>query len=169
MEIASVELFLHYYRRIRDRTEAVAQCVPADAVEWRPDGWAWSCGDLIRHIGALERWMFAENVTGRESRYPGHGRDLADGRDGVLAYLARMQDEAAALIGSLDDAALGTRCRTPGGAELPVWKWLRAMIEHQVHHRGQLYLLLRMQHVDTPPLYGLSSEDVRARSLPVEP
>jgi uncharacterized damage-inducible protein DinB len=39
------------------------------------------------------------------------------------------------------------------------------MIEHEAHHRGQLYLMLGMHGVDTPPIYGLTSEEVRARSL----
>jgi len=47
------------------------------------------------------------------------------------------------------------------------WKWIRAMIEHEGHHRGQLYLLLGMLGVKTPPLYGLTEEEVRARSSAV--
>lgn len=42
--------------------------------------------------------------------------------------------------------------------------WLRAMAEHEAHHRGQIYLMLNMLEVPTPPLYGLTSEAVRARS-----
>jgi uncharacterized damage-inducible protein DinB len=42
-----------------------------------------------------------------------------------------------------------------------VWKWLRAMVEHEVHHRGQLYLMLGMVGVATPPIFGLTSEEVR--------
>jgi uncharacterized damage-inducible protein DinB len=38
------------------------------------------------------------------------------------------------------------------------------MIEHEIHHRGQIYLYLSMSNVKTPPLYGLTSEEVRARS-----
>jgi uncharacterized damage-inducible protein DinB len=38
------------------------------------------------------------------------------------------------------------------------------MVEHEVHHRGQMYLMLGMLDVPTPPLYGLTSEEVRARS-----
>jgi uncharacterized damage-inducible protein DinB len=38
------------------------------------------------------------------------------------------------------------------------------MVEHEVHHRGQLYLYLGMLGVPTPPLYGLTSEEVKARS-----
>ena len=41
------------------------------------------------------------------------------------------------------------------------------MVEHEAHHRGQLYLYLALLHVPTPPLYGPSSEQVRERSLPL--
>jgi uncharacterized damage-inducible protein DinB len=36
--------------------------------------------------------------------------------------------------------------------------------EHECHHRGQIYLYLGMLGVPTPPLYGLTSEQVRAVS-----
>jgi uncharacterized damage-inducible protein DinB len=49
---------------------------------------------------------------------------------------------------------------------MPVWKWLRAMVEHEVHHRGQLYLMLGMIGARTPPPFGLTSEEVRSRSGP---
>ena len=38
------------------------------------------------------------------------------------------------------------------------------MVEHEVHHRGQIYLMLNMLGVATPPLFGLTSEQVRDRS-----
>ena len=42
------------------------------------------------------------------------------------------------------------------------------MIEHEIHHRGQIYLMLGMLGVPTPPLYGLTSEEVRGR-WPLDP
>ncbi|CAN5872509.1 hypothetical protein BH23GEM9_BH23GEM9_28950 [soil metagenome] len=57
-------------------------------------------------------------------------------------------------------------CVTPAGASITVWKWLRAMVEHEVHHRGQLYLMLAAIDVRTPPIFGLTSEQVRERSSP---
>ena len=42
-------------------------------------------------------------------------------------------------------------CMTPGGAELRVGKWLRAMIEHESHHRGQIYMYCGMLDIPTPP------------------
>jgi uncharacterized damage-inducible protein DinB len=38
------------------------------------------------------------------------------------------------------------------------------MTEHEIHHRGQIYLYLGILGVPAPPLYGLTSEQVRARS-----
>jgi len=38
------------------------------------------------------------------------------------------------------------------------------MVEHEAHHRGQLYLMLGLLGVPTPPIFGLTEEEVRARS-----
>jgi uncharacterized damage-inducible protein DinB len=61
-------------------------------------------------------------------------------------------------------ADLHAKCTTQGGTPLRVGKWLRSMTEHEIHHRGQLYLYLGMLGVATPPLYGLTEEEVKARS-----
>ena len=167
MEIHTIEPFLDYFAKIRERTRRVIALIPPDRLEWAPREGAWSFGDLVRHLGAIERWMFAENVSGRPSRYPGHGRELADGYDAVLAYFDRMHAEAMDVFRTLTPDALQARCTTPGGASMPAWKWLRAMVEHEIHHRGQIYLMLGMICVPTPPLYGLTSEEVRDRSVPV--
>ena len=167
MEIQRAETFAAYFEGIRGRTLRVAACIPRDRLEWAPRAGAFSFGDLLRHLGAIERYMFAENAQGRPSRYPGHGRELADGYDAVLDFLARMHAESMAIFRALTAADLERRCETPAGIAMTTWKWLRAMVEHEVHHRGQIYLMLGMLGVVTPPIYGLTSEEVKARSLPL--
>ena len=44
-------------------------------------------------------------------------------------------------------------------------KWMRAMVEHEIHHRGQIYTYLAMLDVATPPRYGLTSEDVARKAV----
>jgi uncharacterized damage-inducible protein DinB len=153
-----------YFDTIRARTRRVAVIVPPDQLEWRPRDGAFSFGDLIRHLGAIERYMFAENVQRNPSRYPGHGRELADGYDDVIAFLDRMHGESMSIFSALSADDLESKCTTPAGTPITVWKWLRAMIEHEVHHRAQIYMMLGMIGVETPPLFGLTSEEVRARS-----
>lgn len=161
-----VEEFVNYFEKIRGRTLKAAAAIPRDKFDWSPAPGKFSFADILRHLAAIERYMYAENVQLRPSCYSGHGRELADGPEAVLAFVNRLHAESVEIFRSLNDEDLSSQCETPGGARLSVSKWLRAMVEHEVHHRGQLYLMLGILGVPSPPLYGLTSEEVRARSVP---
>ena len=165
MEVTRIGPFLDYWEKVRGRTRRVVDLIPEDRLEWTWKPGKFTPGDLVRHLAGIERWMYGENVRGRPSRYPGHGEELARGLAAVRAYLERLHAEAMEIFGSLTEADLAAKCETPGGAPITVGKWLRLMVEHEIHHRGQIYLHLAMLGVETPPLYGLTSEEVRARSL----
>lgn len=164
MEIRTVQPFLSYYEKVRERTLNVIACIPAEHLEWTYQEGKFTFGDLLRHLASIERYMFAENVQFRRSHYPGHGKDLADGYEQVLHFLSRMHDESVEIFRRLSDEDLQKKCLTPNGTSITVWKWLRAMVEHEIHHRGQIYLYLAMLGVATPPLYGLTSEEVAQMS-----
>lgn len=164
MEIRTIDSFLKYWDRIHARSARVISCIPQEHLAWTYRAGKFTLGDLVRHLAALERFMFAENICGRPSRYPGHGRELADGYEQVMAFYDRLHRESVGIIRGLSDEQLLDDCWTPGGARLKVWKWLRAMVEHEIHHRGQIYIYLGLLEVETPPLYGLTAEEVLQRS-----
>ena len=163
MEIPTIQPFLQYFGNVRERTMRVARCIPADKIDWTYAPGKFTLGDLLRHIAATERYMFAECVQGKPSRYTSHGRELADGFDNILSFMERVHLESMDIFAALTDEDLRKKCSTPGGAPISTWKWLRSMTEHEIHHRGQIYLYLGILAVPTPPLYGLTSEQVRAR------
>jgi uncharacterized damage-inducible protein DinB len=165
MEIRSIQPFLQYFGNIRERTLRVARCIPPDKIEWTYAPGKFTLGDLLRHLAVTERYMFAENVAGRPSGYTQHDKSLADGLDDILAFMERLHAEAVEIFSRLSDEDLQRKCKTPGGTDITTWKWLRSMTEHECHHRGQIYLYLSMLNVPTPPLYGLTSEQVRERSV----
>jgi uncharacterized damage-inducible protein DinB len=156
--------FLRYFEKVRQRTERVIACIPAGRMDWTYQEGKFTFADLIRHLAAIERYMYAENARLKPSRYPGHGQELADGHAEVLAFMRRMHDESMEIFRQLSDEGLNRKCLTPAGTPITVWRWLRAMIEHEVHHRGQMYLMLGMLGVPAPPIFGLTSEEVRERS-----
>jgi uncharacterized damage-inducible protein DinB len=77
--------------------------------------------------------------------------------------MQRLHTESMEMFAQLTDEDLRRKCTNPGGTDITTWKWLRAMTEHEAHHRGQIYLYLSMLGVETPPIFGLTSEQVRAR------
>ena len=163
MEIRSIQPFLEYFGNLRGRTMRVARCVPANKIDWSYAPGKFTLGDLLRHIAVTERYLFAENIRGGTSRYVSHGKELADGLDNVLFFMERLHQESMEIFSRLSDGDLEGKCRNVSGTDMAVWKWLRAMTEHEIHHRGQIYLYLGILGVPTPPLYGLTSEEVRAR------
>jgi uncharacterized damage-inducible protein DinB len=165
MIIPTIDSFLSYVDSVRGRTRRVVATIPPERIEWTHREGAFTLGDIVRHIGATERYMFAETARGNASTYHGHGRELAEGYDAVVAYLDRTHAEAVDIYRTLTPEALAGRCTTPAGSSISTWKWLRAMVEHEIHHRGQLYLMLGMLGVPTPPLYGLTEEQLLERSV----
>ena len=165
MEIRTIEPFLHYFKNVRERTVRVARCIPPDKLDWTCAPGKFTLGDLLRHIAVAERFMWAETVGGRPSRYATHGKELADGYENVIALVERLHAESMEIFAKFSDEELQRKCKTPDGAEITKWKWLRLMVEHEIHHRGQIYMYLGILGGPTPPLHGLTSEEVRSRSI----
>ena len=164
MEIRELGVFLDYFGRLHQRTMRVVRCIPPDKVDWRFREGKWTIGDLARHIAVINRYMFVETLQGRPSRYAGCGRELAESYDEIISLMEGLHGESVEMLSSLTD--LEAKCTTPDGAAMAKWKWMRAMVEHEIHHRGQIYIYLAMLDVPTPPLYGLTSEQVMERSVP---
>jgi len=164
MEIRDLEVFLEYFDKVHQRTLRVVQCIPAGKIDWSYAPGKFTLGDLVRHIAAIERFMYAENAQCKPSRYSGCGKELADDYDQVVKFFENMHRESTEIFSRLTPDELNRKCETPGGASITVWKWLRSMVEHEIHHRGQIYLYLAILGVPTPPLYGLTSEQVKERA-----
>ena len=169
MEDQSVAEFLKYWRGFRQRTRRTLAAFPKEAGPWRPAEGAFCVTDLARHLGRAERDFFVARVCGVPPRVA-VGPEAAVGRGGspdidvALAELDALHEESCGLLTDLDrregPAVLQRRVTTPVGAEITAWKWLRAMCEHEAHHRGQLSLYLRMLGVDPPPIFGHKAEAV---------
>jgi uncharacterized damage-inducible protein DinB len=167
VEIQSLPVFLDYVNKVHERTMRVARCIPADEVDWSPRQGKFTLGDLARHIALTGRYIFAETAQGKPSRYVGCGKEFAASRDEILALMERLHRESVEILSGLSDADLQRKCVTPDGSPITTWKWLRSMIEHEIHHRGQLYTYIGILGVRTPPLYGLTSEQAAERSAKV--
>lgn len=166
MEVRTIQPFLHYLGNVRERTMRVARCIPPDKMDWTYAPGKFTLGDLLRHLAVVERYMWAETVQGHASRYTTHGKELADGYDNILTFVERLHAESLEIFARLTDDDLQKKCKTPDNSPITVWKWLRLMVEHEIHHRGQIYLYLSMLGASTPPLYGLTSEQARSRGSP---
>ena len=164
MQPDNLKSFLDYFDKVHQRTMRVARCAPADKLDWLPHSGAFTLGDLLRHIATMKRHMFIETYAGRAYRYTGCGEEFGASYEEIMNLMETLQRESTEGILAQGEEGLTRKCTTPDGALITGWKWLRSMVEHEIHHRGQVYTYLAILGVRTPPLYGLTAEQVRDRS-----
>src|SRR5689334_22744201 len=71
MDPKDLDLFLDYLDKVHQRTLRVLRHIPSDKLDWSYAEGKFTLGDLVRHMAAIERYMFGETIQGRQSRYQG--------------------------------------------------------------------------------------------------
>ena len=160
MEITSMQNFLNYYEKTRQQTNKVIMAIPKDKLDWSYKQGKFTFGDLIRHIAGIERYVFAEVVTGSKPKYKGCGKEIVDGYDAVLEYFHEMHKQSIELFKTVADESLKQKIKSLDGKEIELGNFLRALIVHEVHHRGALCIYLNLVGGESPPVIGLKEEQV---------
>ncbi len=159
--IQTIPAFINYFDGIRNRTLNYINTLPVDKIDWLPRAGELTCGDIIRHMASGEK-MFCGVVANGRWEYGGHDKNLAATRDELLAYLAKIHGESMNLLRAVDDAQLNQPRPALKGGSVKAWRWLMAMVEHEIHHRSQLSSYLSMMGIQPPHIYGLGIEDIVA-------
>lgn len=144
-------------------TEAVLARVPAGKLDWAPHPKSMTIGALAAHIAAIParvaQLLQAGKFDVRMAR-PAPTRDTDD----FVALLRRSLTEAKEVIAALDDEALGGPMLLVRGDEvlrqLTKAALIRnVLINHTIHHRGQLTVFLRLLDIPVPAIFGTSADE----------
>src|SRR3974390_2653668 len=118
MEITMIQPFLRYFTSVRERTLRVVRCVPPATLDWTYARGRFTLGDLLRHIAVTERYLFAENVQGRPSRYTSHGKEFGESYEQILLLMDNLHKQSMEIFPNLTDEDLQKNCPTPGGVPI---------------------------------------------------
>lgn len=161
--LQNVDSFIKYFKSIRRRTLTYIQTIPPDQLGWRPKAGEFSVGELIYHMAAAE-WMFVGAVVDHTWHYIGHDHAPEADLETTLAHLEATHQAAMTHLATFPDEALLQPCPSLTGPEIIVtsWRFLMAMVEHEVHHRSQLAMYLALLDIEPPHIFGQGVEDVIA-------
>jgi uncharacterized damage-inducible protein DinB len=147
-------------RRLLDR-------VPEADFAWKPHERSMSLGQLSGHLANIPTWcgLVLENTV---FDLDSLGRDLRSkeppSRAGLLQeFDAKVAAARANLAQRTDAELLSPWTLESGGREiftLPRISALRSFVmNHSIHHRGQLSVYLRLRNVPLPPIYGPTADE----------
>lgn len=148
-------------------TRRILDAIPDDALGFRPHERSFTLGELATHLAGILFWGLSM-LQADEFDLATLPRDRNQAAGSKAELLRSWEERSAALRVALDaasDEALGQPWTLRRGDQvmvtLPRAAAIRGMvINHLVHHRGQLSIYLRMAGGKVPGLYGPSSDDL---------
>jgi uncharacterized damage-inducible protein DinB len=149
-------------------TRRVLERVPEDKLGWKPHEKSFTFGRLAGHIAEMTGWG-STTLTSTEFDVAPPGSPAyqphipASTKEIMDKFDAGVKDLRAAIAGASDAALMEMWSLKMGGQtmfSMPRVAVLRSMImNHIIHHRGQLSLYLRMNDVPVPAIYGPSADE----------
>jgi len=146
-------------------TRRLLERLPQDCLTWKPHEKSMTLGRLAGHIaeipgrisGILEPDEFDFATGGMTPHTASSAADaLAVFNQGVTQATERMKQQTT-------DRLLATWRLKKGGKlllEIPRFGAIRSLLlNHLIHHRGQLSVYLRLQNVPLPSIYGPTADE----------
>ena len=148
-------------------TRTLLALVPASRTSFRPHPKSWTLGELSLHLANVLTWLPTTlKTTELDLDPPGGPKFVPPKFESAAATLAMFDETAraarAALANASDaDLAVPWSLKKHGQVmfTLPRAACLRSFVlNHLIHHRGQLTVYLRMCDVPLPPVYGPTAD-----------
>lgn len=156
-----LEQFLQAFDHESKNTRRMIEALPKDKYDFRPDPHGRSLGELAWHLAEIEAYLTEGVERGavdfsRKPQNTERPREVA----ALATGYQRVHDDAVARVKKLQAADLDREIGFPMGAmqtRLLLWS---ALLNHQIHHRGQLTLMCRLAGGTCPGLYGPNREEM---------
>jgi uncharacterized damage-inducible protein DinB len=148
-------------------TRRLLERVPDAEFGWKPHDKSMTLGRLAAHIANIPYWgsvTLETTVFDLDSLPPDSQRQLAESAAALVKEFDAKVAGARGKLATATDAELLTAWTLKkGGHEMfamPRISALRSFVmNHLIHHRGQLSVYLRMRNVPLPSIYGPTADE----------
>ena len=145
-------------------TRRVIERLRENKYDWAPHEKSMTAGRLASHIAEMTVWGTISITQDSLDLAGGHQPFNAASREELLAAFDKNVEECRKALASTSDEALSQSWSLLQGSNvlmtLPKITVLRTLVlNHIVHHRGQLSVYLRLTDTPVPSIYGPSADE----------
>ena len=145
------ELFRHWdevreglYQALSKLTDAQLGFVPREGL--------WSLGKVARHIAHAEEGWFRYVVTRELHQWPEYTVENYPTVESIKALLSEVHTRTEDYLMTLDIAALDRILDVPWDRRLSLGWIIWHVLEHEIHHRGEIFLMLGLLGLEAPDI-----------------
>jgi uncharacterized damage-inducible protein DinB len=144
-------------------TRRLLERLPADRLDWKPHAKSRSLGELATHVAETARWgmrLEAPTFTIGSQKAP----TLRTPAEYLARFDENVEGSRAAIARQTDESLREefTVIRPTGEVFFALTRGSairRLLLNHLIHHRGQLTVYLRLNDIPVPGLYGPSADE----------
>jgi uncharacterized damage-inducible protein DinB len=144
-------------------TRRVLERVPNDKLAWKPHPKSMSLGVLALHVAGSPA-VICGWAAEDETQLKGEPPPVPASTDEILAAHDQSVKKSVEILSSLGDEGLKKMWTGKAAGNtlmaMPKAALVRSIVmNHWIHHRGQLSVYLRLLDVAVPPIYGPSADE----------
>jgi len=139
--------FVKHWKTARELTVAVADAMPAENYDFKPNPEEMSFGEQVAHI-AQANYAYCSRMSNGKSPF---AKPEKFDKATVTKLAGESFDYCSEVVTPLTDAQLN-EMRGPEGRQSSVREMTEGVMVHMAHHRGQIEVYLRLKNIK-PPTY----------------
>jgi uncharacterized damage-inducible protein DinB len=138
-----VNYILDYWKNVRTGLMETIDKFELAELDFKPYTGGWTVRQLILHIAQEESGEFNYGIRRVRKEFPAeYNPELYQTVDAVKSLLASVHIQTIEYLQKINDEDLGKMILTPWGASYRQIEMIGHLIEHEIHHRGELSLIL---------------------------
>lgn len=162
-------MLVNEFDRESASTRKLLACFPDEHASWKPHEKSFTLSRLASHVAELPKFLeWILQLDELDIMALNGPRPMFQTKDEILAFFDEQAAKGRAALSEASDESLKENWTFRAGerivAQASKYDSLRSwMMNHQIHHRGQLSVYLRLLDVPVPGMYGPSADDILAR------
>jgi uncharacterized damage-inducible protein DinB len=151
MSCPEIEIFVRNWNYTHKQTARIIKAAPQDKMDWRPKEGMFTLRELVSHFAHAELGFVRTAIDGTYSKVD---LDLSNRTpEEIGGIFDENHEKLAAEIATLTSEQLDQEVEF-AGHKLRRRDLLKVLVEHEIHHRGQLYTYFHLADVEPPKLYA---------------
>lgn len=111
-----------------------------------------SLGDTARHIASAEEGWFRYGIDRVHDKWPGYSADDYPTVESIKALLAEVHARTEVYLETLSLDDLYKQGETAWGESFIPWWVIWHVIDHELHHRGEIFLMMGLMGLEAPDI-----------------
>jgi uncharacterized damage-inducible protein DinB len=145
----AAEVFSHW-REVRAGLMLALDQLTGEQLSFVPREGLWSLRTVALHIATAEEGWFRHIVTGELDEWPEVNESDYPTVASIKALLTQVHDRTVIYLQSLNFTDLDRVITTSWGAKLTLRWIIWHVLEHEISHRGEIYLMLGLMGMEAP-------------------